>query len=149
MRGGGWRRRARPAPIPQQVVDDVEALYRLIYAGRRALAPDVLRPLADLVGFFAESFDGRLPPPEAIDWRRLVEYPDIDLSALTVAADFLSQSRPQPRDDGPMIAGWATVPTPAVIDRAVVTLKRHTAAAARRAQEQDEEDALMAILMVL
>lgn len=155
---GGGRRYRRPEPIriPQQVVDDVEALYRTIYAGRKSLDATTVRAIADLVSFFAESFDGRLPPAEAIDWRRLVEYPDIDLSILRTAADFLIDLPPPPEKALSAISPapkWAALTHQAgAVDRAMERLKRDAAAAAERAaiaDREDEEDALLALLMVL
>ena len=136
--GGGRLRRREPVRIPQQIVDDTEALYRRIYEGRKLLTPTTAREVADLVGFFAESFDGRLPPAEAVHWRDLVEYPDIDLSVLSRAADELATPPQKPQEPASYKAQWA-----------VEKLKVDVAVAAKMADDEEEEDALMAILMLL
>lgn len=153
--GAGGRRRRLPqaAHLPQQVVDDLAALYRTIYAGRQALNPGLSRRVAELVGFFSESYDGRLPPPEAVHFRDMAEYPAIDLSVLTEAADAIIargqqvQDRPKPE---PM-ADWmvAAARQGYAVDRAMARMKRDAEVVAARAADQEEEDAIMALLMIL
>ncbi len=139
--------------LPQQVIDDVQALYRLIYENRRSLSADLVGKITGLVYAFAENWDGRLPPPSAIHWRDLVQYPDIDLSVLTEAADFIiALPTTQPEQTFTGQPGWASVAKAGAVDRAMERLRRDAqaaAAVARAADEQDEEDALLALLMVL
>lgn len=146
--GGGRRPRpSQAARIPQKVVDDVEALYRPIYQSRRLLDGAVLREVADLVGFFAESFDGRLPPPQAIDWRRLVEYPYIDLAPLSAAADYLASLPPPKKPEAKAATpSWAA---PREAKRAVARLRTDARAAAAATDDEDEEAALIALAMIL
>jgi len=149
---GGRFRYREPVRLPQQVIDDVEALYRLIFANRKALDGQTIQAIADLVGFFAENYDGRLPSADAVVWRDLVEYPDIDLSILRYAADLIiAAPMPAPQQEGPsLLPNWATSTIQAgAVDRAMERLRRDTASAAARAEEEEEEDALLAILMVL
>lgn len=153
--GAGGRRRRLPQSVhlPQQVVDDLATLYRTIYAGRQALDPGLARRVAELVGFFAESYDGRLPPPEAVHFRDMAEYPAIDLSVLTEAADAIiargQQAKERPKA-APM-ADWmvAAAKQGYAVDRAMARMKRDAELAAARATDQEEEDAIMALLMIL
>ncbi len=155
-KGGGKHpkpRRLDGPVLPQQVIDDVAALYRLIYENRRSLSADLVGKITGLVYAFAENWDGRLPPPSAIHWRDLVQYPDIDLSVLTEAADFIiALPTTQPEQTFTGQPGWASVAKAGAVDRAMERLRRDAqvaAIAARAADEQDEEDALLALLMVL
>lgn len=152
--GGGRRRRHDRTVLPQQVIDDLAALYRSLYAARKNLPPELLREVADLVGFFAESYDGRLPPPEAVHFRDMAEYPDIDLSALGRAADAIiarSAVVEKVAKDFTGQAGWAaaTVRQAGSVERAIQKFNADAARAARQAADQEEEDALLALLMVL
>ena len=116
------------------VVDEVEALYRLIYETRRQLDPTIVRNVADFVSFFAESFDGRLPPPSAIDWRRLVAYPDIDIGVLSRAAE-AALSLPPPQPELPKVDG--ALPTPRWAAAAAIEARRK-----QEVTEDEAEDAL-------
>lgn len=152
-RGGRRRRILQTVSLPQQIVDDLAALYRTIYAGRQALDPGLSRRVAELVGFFSESYDGRLPPPEAVHFRDMAEYPAIDLSVLTEAADAIiargQQIRERPKPEA--MADWmvAAARQGYAVDRAMARMKRDAEIAAARAADQEEEDAIMALLTIL
>lgn len=151
--GGRYRRPPESIRLPQQVVDDLAALYHTIYQGRKALAAEIIRKVADLVGFFAESYDGRLPPPEAVHFRDMAEYPDIDLSALSRAADSLiaRADTAVERQHDRIVPGWAAaaIRQGDAAEQAREKFKADALKAARRAEEQEEEEALMALLIAL
>lgn len=152
---GGRYRRTEPIRWPKKLIDDIEALYRLIYENPKALDAKTIREIAELVGFFAEAYDGRLPPPEAVAWRDLVEYPNIDLGVLSYAADLIiargSQAEELQQPGEKLLPGWArdAIRQGGAVDRALERLKIDAKTAAARASDEDEEDAIMALLMVL